>query len=39
MKKFIKKNKENIFGMFLATITAMMAITFVLVMLNAFIGQ
>lgn len=39
MKKFIKKNRDKIFGMFLATITAMIAITTVLVMLEIFIGQ
>lgn len=39
MKKFIRKNKDKIFGMFLATITAMIAITTVLVMLEIFIGQ
>lgn len=38
MKKFISKNKEKIFGAFLATITATIAITTVLVMLNTFIG-
>ena len=38
MKKFIAKNKEKIFGAFLATITVAIAITTVLVMLNIFIG-
>lgn len=39
MKKFIRKNRDKIFGMFLATITAMIAITIVLVILEIFIGQ
>jgi len=38
MKKFIVKNKEKIFGAFLATVTATIAITTVLIMLNIFIG-
>lgn len=39
MKKFIEKNRDKIFGAFLATITAIIVITTVLVMLEVFIGQ
>ena len=39
MKKFIEKNRDKIFGAFLATITAIIAITTVLAMLKAFVGQ